>query len=157
MWPFGVYAHHALLITCMSQEPPLISPVITGIKQACFKQQSYLLIALIASALRIRSRWNLWTSKQKTEKCITMPDIKGGRPHPAVGRGIFTKVLRTEYQVAAGKSFVVLWWGIGVFDLDLCDCWGDVAALHILQFSIKSMRDWGPTFLSAINLSSLQR
>lgn len=36
-----------------------------------------------------------------------MPDIDGGRPHPAVGPGIFTKVLRTEYQVAAGKSFVV--------------------------------------------------
>lgn len=138
----------------MSQEPSLISSAITGIKAAYFKQQSYLLIALIARALRICSRWNLWTSKQKTDMCITMPDIKEGRPHPAEGRGIFTKVLRTEYQVAAGKSFVVPWWGIGVFDLDLCDCRGDVATLHILQFSIKSARDWDQHFLSAINLSS---
>lgn len=154
MWPLGVYTHHSPLITRMSQEPSLISSVITGIKAAYFKQQSYRLIALIARALRICSRWNLWTSKQKTDMCIMIPDIKEGRPHPAEGRGIFTKVLRTEFQVAAGKSFVVPWWGIGVFDLDLCDCCKDVATLHILQFSIKSVRDWDQHFLSAINLSS---
>lgn len=36
-----------------------------------------------------------------------MADIKGGRPRPAVGPGISTIALRTEYRVAAGKSFVV--------------------------------------------------
>lgn len=153
MWPLGVYTHHAPLITCMSQEPSLISPVITGIKLAYFRQQSYLLIALIACALRICSRWNLWTSKQKTDMCITIPDIKGGRPHPAVGRGIFTKVLRTEYQVAAGKSFVVLWWGIGVFDLDLYDCWGGCGCTPYFAILNKVCERLGPTFLSAINLS----
>lgn len=66
-----------------------------------------------------------------------MPDIKEGRLHPAVGRGIFTQVLRTEYQVAAGKTFVVPRWGIGVFDLDLYDCLWAVATHHLLQLSAR--------------------
>ena len=65
-----------------------------------------------------------------------MPDIKEGRLRPAVGRGIFMQVLRTEYQVAAGKTFVVPWWGIGVFDLDLHDCLWAAATHHLLQLSM---------------------
>lgn len=67
-----------------------------------------------------------------------------------MGRGIFTQVLRTEYQVAAGKTFVVPWWGIGVFDLDLHDCLWAVATHHLLQLSIDFCRGMhGPAFLSA--------
>lgn len=154
VWSFGVYTHRALLITCMSPEPLVMSPVITGIKQPYFINWSYLLIALIACiALRITLflvSLNLWTSKQKTDICKTMPDIKEGRIPPAVGRGIFTQVLRTEYQVAAGKTFVVPWWGIGVFDLDLHDCLLAVATHHLLQLSIAFCRGMhGPALLSA--------
>lgn len=93
---------------------------------------------------------NLWTSKQRTDICKTMPDINEGRLHPAVGRGIFTQVLRTEYQVAAGKTFVVPWWWIGVFDLDLHDCLWAVATHHWLQLSIAFCGGMhGPALLSA--------
>lgn len=89
VWLLGVYTHHALLITCMSPEPSVISHAITGIKQPYFINWSYLLIALIAStALRISlpcSWWNLWTSKQKTDMYITMPDRKRGEASPRCG------------------------------------------------------------------------
>lgn len=74
---------------------------------------SYLLIALIASiALRITclipGKISELQNKRQTyiQQCLIQ---KEERLHPAVGRGIFTQALRTEYQVAAGKSFVVPW------------------------------------------------
>lgn len=67
-----------------------------------------------------------------------------------MGWGIFTRVLRTECQVAAGKTFVVPWWGIGVFDLDLLDCLWAVGPHRVLQLSIVFCREMhGPALPSA--------
>lgn len=112
LWPLPVYTHHALLITCISAEHAVISPAISGIKQPYSAARSYLpLIALIAgAALRITLPLFLIKSLRfKTkgaDRSTTVAGERGGF-HPAVGRGIFTQLLRTEYQVAAGKTFVV--------------------------------------------------
>lgn len=154
MRPFGVYTHHALLITCISLECSLISPVTTAIKQPYFIIWSHLLIALIAVLLwglpiLFPVSLNLCSSKQRTDICKTMPDIKEGRIHPAVGPGIFTQLLCTEYQVTAGKTFVVPWWGIGVFDLDLNDCLWALATHHLQQLPISPCTEMhGPPLLS---------
>lgn len=112
LWPLPVYTHHAPLITCISAERSVMSPAIGGIKQP-YLDRSYLpSIALIAgAALRITCLYswsNLGASKTKgADRSTTTAGGKREGFHPAVGRGIFTQLLRTEYQVAAGKSFVV--------------------------------------------------
>lgn len=133
--------HHALLIARISPEPSVISPEITVTKWQYSNNLSYLLnqphcLYCFEDYLLCSRYFNLGTSKQEIDMSKTMHGIKEGRPHPAVGRGISTQVLRTEYQVPAGKTFVVLRWGIGVFDLDLLDCLWSVATHHLLQLSM---------------------
>lgn len=138
--PLGVYTHHALLITSMSLEPLVTSPAITGIKPLYSINWSYLLIALIA-CIALRITWlvmslNLWLQNKRQTYVKQWLIWKSAAFALAVGWGIFTRVLRTECQVAAGKPFVVPWWGIGVFDLDLLDCLWAVGTHHVLQLSI---------------------
>lgn len=115
--------------------------VISGIKQACSARlilsssSFFFLIALIASR-----RFEDYLppslpdriSRQKADMSTTMAPPGEAEPSPALWvRGISTQLLRTEYQVAAGKTFVVPRRGIGVFDLDLGDgLWA--AAAHTL-------------------------
>lgn len=97
--------------------PPLPHLVISGIKQACSaclilsSSSFFFLIALIASR-----RFEDYLppslpdriSRQKADMSTTMapPERRSLRPLLWV-RGISTQLLRTEYQVTAGKTFVV--------------------------------------------------
>lgn len=111
-WPLPVYTHHALLITCIPAEHSVISPAISGIKQPYSADRSYLPLNRLNCRCRFEDYLPLFLIKSlrfKTkgaDRSTTMAGERGGF-HPAVGRGIFTQLLRTEYQVAAGKTFVV--------------------------------------------------
>lgn len=150
MWPHGVYTHHALLITCMSREPSVISPVITGITQTYFTKRSYLVITLIASsALRIYSRWNLWTSKQKDRRVYDNAWYK--RREASTRCGSRHLHASSPHGIPSGCWENLCCAMMGNRGIWLRSPWlvGAAAAHHLLQVSIKYCKGMhGPTFLS---------